>query len=342
MQAVCTASRRRENDRTVCNRLWKQIEGFSRYGFCHGHAVAFADHAQGTAWLLRHHPADFLAAVLSVEPCGFWPVATVVAEARRRGIGVLAPCVNESEAARWTVTNDAKGKAIRCSLSYVRGLDKAAAQVEQERRERGHFESPVQFCRRCHFLSREQLEWLALFGALDGLNKNRRQTLWSLPSLHQGHVNSPKGAAATGQTAVDLDVPPLLPSSRPEFPDVEAFLRQWQAIGFSCAGHPMLFHREHLVEKGVMPCAELQALWAGKTVTLAGLVVRPHRPLTAGGTVFFTLVDETGLAQVIVQPEVYQRVGADIYGHAALVVSGKAEKRGSGVNLLAQQMSALD
>ena len=324
------------------SRLWKQIEGFSRYGFCHGHAVAFADHAQGTAWLLRHHPADFLAAVLSVEPCGFWPVATVVAEARRRGVGVRAPCVNESEAARWTVTDAAEGNAIRCSLGYVRGLDKAAAQVGQERQERGQFESLVQFCRRCSFLSREQLEWLALSGALDGLNPNRRQTLWSLPSLHQGHASSPKGAVATGQTAVDLDVPPLLPTGLPEFTDAEAFLRQWQAIGFSSAGHPMLFHREHLAEKGVMPCAELQTLAGGKTVTLAGLVVRPHRPPTAGGTVFFTLEDETGLAQVIVQPEVYQRVGADIYGHAALVVSGKAEKRGSGVNLLAQQVSALD
>lgn len=145
----------------------------------------------------------------------------------------------------------------------------------------------------------------------------------------------------TGQTAVDLEVEPLLPSSLPEFTSAEAFVRQWQAIGFSSAGHPMLFHRGHLAENGVGTCASLQFSRAGKTLALAGLIVRPHRPPTAGGTVFFTLEDETGLAQIIVQPDVYQRIGADIYGHAALVVSGKAEKRGSGVNLLVDQVAAL-
>lgn len=97
--------------------LWKQIVGFSSYGFCQAHALAFADHAQGTAWLLRHHPAEFLAAVLSVEPCGFWPVSTVVAETQRRGVKVYGPCINRSEWQRWALEDG--GSAIRCSLSYV-------------------------------------------------------------------------------------------------------------------------------------------------------------------------------------------------------------------------------
>ena len=232
------------------SRLWKQIEWFSRYGFCHGHAVAFADHAQGTAWLLRHHPADFLAAVLSVEPCGFWPVATVVAEAGRRGVGVLAPCVNESEGVRWTVLETQDSQTIRCSLAYVRGLNKAAAVVEGERKARGSFGSLSDFCRRCHFLSREQLEWLVLSGALDALLPNRRQSLWALPALHRGDEKPSKKAIVTGQTAVDLEVAPLLPPNLPQFTPAEAFLRQWQAIGFSSEGHPMLFHRERLQAEG--------------------------------------------------------------------------------------------
>ncbi len=323
------------------SRLWKQIEGFSRYGFCHGHAVAFADHAQGTAWLLRHHPADFLAAVLSVEPRGFWPVATVVAEAGRRGVGVLAPCVNESEAACWTVSEQGNGQAIRCSLAYVRGLGNTSAVVEGERAARGPFNSLPDFCRRCSFLPREQLEWLVLSGALDGLLANRRQALWALPALHRGKGNDARKTGMTGQTAAELEVAPVLPPDLPEFTPAEAFLRQWQALGFSPAGHPMLFHRERLASEGIKECDRLQAARAGERVTLAGLVVRPHRPPTAGGTVFFTLEDETGLAQVIVSPDVYERVGSDIYGHAALVVTGKAEGRGSGVNLLAEQTSVV-
>ncbi len=135
------------------SRLWKQLQGFSRYGFCHGHAVAFADHAQGTAWLLRHHPAPFLAATLSVESCGFWPVSTVVAEAQRRGVAVRGPCVNRSSGAQWTVEEE--GKAIRCSLAYVRELRQAAPLMEAERAARGVFQSLRDACRRCAFLTRE-------------------------------------------------------------------------------------------------------------------------------------------------------------------------------------------
>ena len=164
--------------------IWKQIVGFASYGFCHGHALAFADHAQGTAWLLCHHPAEFLAAVLSVEPCGFWPVNTVVSEAQRRGVKVYGPCVNRSEWQRWALEDD--GSAIRCSLSYVQELARAGAAVLEERRLRGQFASLEEFCSRCHFLSREQIEWLTLAGALDCLAPNRRQTLWGLPLLHRG------------------------------------------------------------------------------------------------------------------------------------------------------------
>ena len=98
----------------------------------------------------------------------------------------------------------------------------------------------------------------------------------------------------------------------------------------------MMFHREGLEAAGVLPCAALQTARAGQQIMLAGLVVRPHRPPTAGGTVFFTLEDETGLAQVIVSPKVYEQAGSDIYGQSSLVVCGRAEKRGDGMNLVAQ------
>ncbi len=192
-------------------------------------------------------------------------------------------------------------------------------------------------CRRLDFLSREQLEWLALAGALDGLTPNRRQTLWCLPSLHSGHSRVQAEAAVSGQVTADLEVAPLLPAGLSDFTAGESFLRQWQAIGFSPDGHPMRFHRERLEASGVLPCVALQTTCAGQQIALAGLVVRPHRPPNADGTVFFTLEDETGLAHVTVSPEAYERTGADIYGQLALIVRGKAEKRGAGVNLLIQE-----
>ncbi|MES2465413.1 MAG: DNA polymerase III subunit alpha, partial [Armatimonadota bacterium] len=134
------------------SRLWKQIEGFSRYGFCHGHALAFADHAQGTAWLLARYPAQFYAAILSVEPCGFWPVSTVVGEAKRRGIASLAPCLNRSHASEWLVEKEGDLEFLRCSLNFVDGVSLALADaITRERLENGPFTDLADACARLWF-----------------------------------------------------------------------------------------------------------------------------------------------------------------------------------------------
>jgi len=325
-------------------RLWKQIQGFSRYGFAHGHSVAFADHAQGTAWLLRHHPADFLAGVLSVEPCGFWPVSVVVAEAERRGIEVRGPCINRSSAQRWLLEDGLPHSAIRCSLAYVRTVANSARAITLERRARGPFGSLEEFCRRCPFLTREQLEWLALSGALDRVASNRRQTLWALPVLHQDRAGQRRRMLDDldlGQEALELPIPALLPSGMPEFEFSDRYWKQWSALGFSPEGHPMMFMRDSLTAHGIMTCADLQEAKAGQQVKIGGLIVRPHRPPTAKGVVFFTVEDEHGLAHVAVLPDVYQKCGATIYGGGPVVATGRAERRGEGVSLVAEDVAPL-
>lgn len=205
------------------------------------------------------------------------------------------------------------------------------------------FVSLADVCRRCAFLSREQLEWLALAGALDCLSPSRREALWSLPALHQGHGDSQqvhRRREADGQTAAALDVSPLLPRGLADFTPPERFGRQRQALGFSPEGHPLLSLRQELTAQGVGTCGSLRQATPGAAVAVAGLVIRPHRPPAAGGTVFFTLEDETGMAHVTVSPSVYAACGPAIYGHAALAVSGVAQKRGDGVLLVARSARA--
>ncbi len=329
-------------------RIWKQIVGFSSYGFCAGHALAFADHAQGTAWLLCHHPAEFLAAVLSVEPCGFWPVNTVVSEAQRRGVKVQGPCVNRSEWQRWALeekSEEENGTAIRCSMSYVQELARAGAAVVEERLLRGPFASLEEFCSRCHFLSREQIEWLTLAGALDCLASNRRQTLWSLPLLHRESRRGRRGADernADGQTALGVPIPVTLTSGLADFEFHDRYWREWSALGFSPLGHPVQFVRDALAEQGIRTCASLQDTKAGEKAMLAGLIIRVHKPPTASGCVFFSLEDETALVHVTVLPDAYQRIGAAIYGSGMVVVTGRADKRGEGVSLLVDGVRSLN
>ena len=322
-------------------RLWKQIQGFSRYGFAHGHSVAFADHAQGTAWLLQHHPADFLAGVLSVEPCGFWPVSVVVAEAQRRGVEVRGPDINRSSAQKWMLEAGVPRQAIRCSLAYIKTLTNSAQAITLERRARGPFASLEDFCRRCHFLTREQLEWLALAGALDCVAFNRRQVLWSLPVLHQDRAGQRRRMLDDldlGQEALELPIPTLLPNEMPDFEFSDRYWKQWSALGFSPEGHPMQFLRDALTAHGVATCAELQLAKAGQQVRIGGLVTRTHKPPTAKGVVFFSLSDETALAHIAVMPDVYGTCGTVIYGGGPVVVTGRAEKRGEGVSLLAKDV----
>ena len=324
------------------SKLWRGIIGFSRYGFCSGHALAFGDHAQGSSFLLQSHPSDWLAAVLSCAPCGFWPVSTVTGEAVRRGVQVLGPCVNRSEADRWVLENiGAERPAIRCSLAYVRGLGKAARTVEEERHARGSFLSLEELCFRCHWLTREQLEWVVLGGALDGLSPNRRQALWSLPTLHQNRAAQKRRVdpnAIDGQQALDVPIPVTLPSGMPDFDFGQRYWQEWTVLGFSPKGHPMQFLRDALAGQNVLTCSELQSAKAGQQVKLGGLIVMPHHPPTAKGVLFHSLEDETGLAHVAVMPDVYQQVGAVIYNGGPVVVTGRAEKRGEGVSLLGENV----
>ena len=204
-------ARARGMDNKSFGKLWKQIHGFSRYGFCHGHSVAFAEHSQGTAWLSKHHPAVFFAAVLSVEPCGFWPVATIVEEVRRRGIGVLGPCLNRSEATLWEA--EESRVSIRSSLTFVKSISPEIAEaIVQERTTNGKFVDVRTACHSLSFVPRECLEWLVISGAFDTFDPNRRHTIWSLPVLHRPPDRYTK---TPGQVSLDISCLPTLSDNFP-------------------------------------------------------------------------------------------------------------------------------
>lgn len=323
--------------------LWRQIKGFSHFGFCHGHALAFASHAYRTAWLLKHYPAEFLAATLSVEPCGFWPVPTLVAEAVRRGVRIGRPCLNRSEATEWAVEREEDaGKTIRCSLVQIESITrKDAAAIIAERQRNGPFQTLIDAGRRLWFLTREQMEWLTLAGAFDILDPNRRRVLWSLPVLHFGQPEAQRKSpdAVVGQEVLEMPIPPLMPHNLPDFDRYERFERQWDAINFWEEGHPIQEFRKKIAALGLLPCGELQKVKPGERVGVAGLVLHPHRPPTLSGQifVFLTLEDESGLTQVTVRPEAYERCGKDIFALGALAIWGVAEQRGTGMILMAER-----
>jgi error-prone DNA polymerase len=138
-----------------------------------------------------------------------------------------------------------------------------------------------------------------------------------------------------------VPIPVTLAGGMADFDVYDRYWKQWGALGFSPQGHPMKFVRAALDAQGVGTCASLQEAKAGQKLTIGGLVLRPHRPPNAGGCVFFSLEDETALVQVTVLPDVYQRLGAAVYGSGVVVVTGRAERRGEGVSLLAEEVRSV-
>jgi len=298
------------------------LEGYAGYGFCEAHAAAFGTTAYWTAYLATHHPAHFFAALLNNQPMGYYSPATLANEARLRGLRFLPPDVN----AGGEVFTLEEG-AIRIPLSRVRGMDRSTLADLLARRP---FRSPVDFRQRTR-VGKDTLENLILCGALDSLHPNRRELLAWLPSVP---ARSPQTALNTGP-----------PRRLPDFSPVEKHILEHRILGLDIGRHYMTFWRSLLRKEGYLTGGELKTRPGNTWIKTAGLPVRPHRPPTRSGrtVVFFSLEDETGLTDVTLFEDVYQRYGQHLFGprRHPLRVEGILERRDRGVSLTARVIGPL-
>ncbi len=308
------------------------LAAYAGYGFCQGHAEAFGKTSYRTAYLLQHYPAYYLAGIMSHQPMGFYPTRTLCVEARRRGIRILRPDINKSE--EYFSVEDA-GKAIRVSLRQVRKAQQAAVEIVEERNKNGPYRSFVDFCVRVR-PAKDVLENLILAGAFDAFDPNRRRLLWNMDaalaarraedSLFPGAINSTGGAQIT------------------DFSMMEKVRNELRVLGFTISAHPMQMLRLRLDERGVATTTSIAYMRPGSRIHVAGLVVRPQRPPIRSGhtVVFFTLEDEYGVVEVTVFEKTYQRDGRAIFTQPAVEVTGRLDKRGKGISLIAERIRPLD
>ncbi|MFZ5924532.1 MAG: DNA polymerase III subunit alpha [Bacillota bacterium] len=313
--------------------IFSYIVGYAGYGFCEAHAAAFATTAYKTAYLLRHHPAEFYAALLNNQPMGFYPAHTVCAEARRRGIRILPVDINRS-AERFTIENG----AIRVGLLRVRGMNEQLAARIVVSRGRPGYASVGDFCGRVP-VARDLLENLVLCGAFDVICPNRRALLWEIPKALGRSGRKRDGSSDRDDAALLLEEPvvtgrggPLgAGGGVPDFSEFERFKHEFYVLGLHPTRHPMEFFRNRLTQRGVLTTAGAKQKDRGTSVRVAGLVVRPHRPPTRSGktVVFFSLEDETGLIDVTVFEDIYRRCGGVMFTSPVVIVEGRLERRGN-------------
>ncbi|HEY3413649.1 MAG TPA: DNA polymerase III subunit alpha [Armatimonadota bacterium] len=317
-----------ENDFTkeVAEWCFKSILGFASYGFCHAHAAAFGETAYKSAYLLAHYPSHYLMGVMNNFPMAYYPLRTVVAEARRRGVKVLGPDVNRSG------TDDrANGTTIRSGLKHIHGMKKRTLEAAAAARAQGPFYSVQEFCTRVP-VSRDEVESLALAGAFDGLHRNRKAVLRASARLaSEGSDRRASGATLLSSTT--------LPNVR-DFSPYEKSLKELAVLGFSAGAEPMSFHRRRLEIAGVQTCLSVDGLRDGARVIVAGWRTRAHTPpIKSGKTiVFFTLEDETDTLDITVFPDVYDIYGRTVFSEKMVVVCGHVNDRDGARGVVAESI----
>ena len=317
--------------------VFGQIRGFGEYGFPESHAASFALLVYVSAWLKCHHPAAFTAALLGSQPMGFYAPAQLVRDARAHGVKVLPADVNSS---RWHAGVEGRLKAgapkqpaIRLGLEQVYGLGEAAgSRIEAARRD-GPFRLLRELARRAA-LDRDALLHLARAGALASLGLDRRRAVWEAMQCLEQPAARPLFTGLDDDG--DEDGGDFLPALTPE----EEVVADYRTAGLSLTAHPLQFDRSWLAARGVATVAEAVGLPEGRRVSVAGVVLTRQRPATAKGMIFLTVEDETGAANIVVHPGVWERADLAARRAAVLVVHGRIQRRGAVVHVVSTRLES--
>ncbi|MDD4588339.1 MAG: DNA polymerase III subunit alpha [Heliobacteriaceae bacterium] len=301
--------------------IFQLVQGYAGYGFCEAHAAAFATTAYKTAYLVEHHPAAFFTALLNHQPTGFYPAHTIINAARLRRVAILPLDINLSDGPYLTMPQTPPG--IRVGLAAVSGMRTTVLQaILKERAEGGPFLSFTDFQQRVT-IPRDLTERLILAGAFDSLCPHRKSLLWQIP----GRGKNPATATGLFPRLPAWEAGPALPG---DFSPWEKICQEYAVLGIFQGLHPLAYWRPLLHRQGISPAAVLPRLRTGRQVTIAGLVIRPHRPPTRSGktVVFFSLEDETGLAEITLFSEGYRRFGQLLFGpvRSPLKVTGTVSR----------------
>jgi error-prone DNA polymerase len=339
-------------------RCFKQIEGFADYGFPESHAASFALLAYVSAWLKYYYPDVFCAAILNSQPMGFYAPAQLVRDAREHGAEMRAVDVNFSN---WDCTLEPLDKAeeaklpgnrcaVRLGLRQVKGFHAGDGETVEARRGKG-FDS-VRHMWLATGLAPRVVERLADADAFRSLGLDRRAALWAVRGLG-GYGGGHKSGYGGGQNG---KMPAALPlfaameeggfqteeeTALPPMPLGEHVALDYSTLRLSLKAHPVSFLRSRLAARGVAANERLQHIDDRKRVSVAGIVLARQRPGTASGVIFATLEDETGIANLVIWPRVFETYRRIVLTSRLMMVRGRVQKEGRVIHVVADELTDL-
>ncbi len=336
-------------------RCFKQIEGFGTYGFPESHAASFALLVYASSWMKCRYPDVFACALLNAQPMGFYAPAQLVRDAREHGVAVAEVDVNlsdwdctlfrpheEAAAERQPVhakhaerAGDILGDhAVRLGLRQVKGAREADMKRLVARRGAG-YDSVRDLWLRAE-LAPSMLEVLAEADAFRSLGLDRREALWIVRGLNRAGDKDDLPllkALSFVEREPEADLPPM--------PLGQHVVEDYRHLSLSLKAHPVAFVRARIERRGAVRAMALGILPPGKRVTVAGLVLVRQRPGSANGTIFLTLEDETGVANIIVWPKVFEALRPVVIGGRFIAVTGRLQRQGEVIHVVAEKAEDL-
>jgi len=346
-------------ERDFAERCFHQIEGFADYGFPMSHAASFAQLVYVSAWIKRHYPDVFCAAMLNAQPMGFYAPAQLVRDAAMHGVEIREPDINASE---WDYTLEPRavdlslsgeraatepGKwetnrcAVRLGLRQIKGFRKEHAEALVAARGRGF--DGVRHIALAANLPSEALSRIAEADAFRSLGLDRRQALWCVKGLDGGAENS-RVAIPELPIFQDADAETLRREEEVRLPPLrlgEHIVQDYMSLQMSLKAHPLSLLRTRMNARGITPNAKIIDMPAGPRITVAGLVLVRQRPGTASGVIFVTLEDEASIANIIVWPKVFETYRRTLLASRLLMVTGKLQKQGIVTHVVADKLTDL-
>ncbi len=315
----------------------ENISSFALYGFPESHAASFALIAYASAYFKVKYLAAFTCAILNNQPMGFYMPAVLVKDAQRHGLRVKPIDIQVSDWA-CSVEHERDGSlSLRMGLGYAKGLRKQSADaLVVSRRTGGLFCSTEDLALRVPLLNRKELTRLARIGALNKLGgiEHRRDALWQVERA--GKLEGPLFRQKSNLLRDDTETLPL-----GQMNIGERLVADYSGTGLTVGRHPMYYRRPELRHHGLLSACELRTYDDGDFVKTAGCVIARQRPGTAKGFIFLSMEDETGIANVIVTPDLYERERLVVTNSKFLAVEGRLQNQDGVIHVKAVRLRAL-
>ena len=318
-------------------KTFSQLEGFGSYGFPESHAASFALIAYASCWVKRHHPDVFCAALVNSQDMGFYAPAQIVGDAKNHGVEIRPVCVNRS---RWDCTlektENSNRHAVRLGMRLVKGLAAADAARMITARMNQPFESVDDMWRRSGVPAASLVELAEADAFRPSLNLERRDALWAIKALRDEPLPLFAAAAQRESRAIAEQQEPEVELR--QMTEGHNVVADYSHIGLTLRQHPLAFLRDDLTKRQIVTCEDAMSARDGRWLMTAGLVLVRQKPGSAKGVMFLTIEDETGPANVVVWPTLFERRRKIVLGSSMMAINGRIQREGDVVHLVAQQL----